>query len=580
VAAYEFRMPDLGEGVAEGEIVRWLVAPGQEVAEDDLLCEIQTDKATVEVPSPAAGVVSRILAEEGAVVPVGELLVVIGAEDALPGNASAAVTEPAQSRVQATPAVRRLAADLGVDLASLATGGPVTEAAVRAAAGGGQAVAGRREPLRGVRRAIAEHLSRSHREVPAVTVVEECDFTHLSLTRGELSYLPFVLHATAAALGRHPALNARLEGDEIVYLDDVHLGVAMQTEAGLMVPVVRDAAARTVEALAAQVADLGAAAGAGTLAPEQLRGSTFTVSSAGRLGGLFATPLVNHPEVAILGVHRISQRPVVIDGAILVREIGLVSCTFDHRVVDGAVASAFLLDVIAGLEGRDRYRPAGGAGPPPRQCVWFRFAGLRPADEALLVHAVDHGERAAGQHAGLGGPDREGALDAVPDRVPGRQVAGGLVQRQELAPARRGRAVQRVLAVVQATHAVVVEMAAHVDDALAKRDRADVAVGERIPAPRVRLEREGRDVAAVAGTADVQRLAREREREDGVRGVNVELLGDGAAPGGLDRGEVVGRLAVHVVEGSADVDALARRRELERVDLGAGVGRPGDQRCR
>jgi pyruvate dehydrogenase E2 component (dihydrolipoamide acetyltransferase) len=190
--------------------------------------------------------------------------------------------------------------------------------------------------------------------VPAVTVVEECDFTHLSLTRGELSYLPFVLHATAAALGRHPALNARLEGDEIVYLDDVHLGVAMQTEAGLMVPVVRDAAARTVEALAAEVADLGAAAGAGTLAPEQLRGSTFTVSSAGRLGGLFATPLVNHPEVAILGVHRISQRPVVVDGAILVREIGLVSCTFDHRVVDGAVASAFLLDVIAGLEGRDR----------------------------------------------------------------------------------------------------------------------------------------------------------------------------------------------------------------------------------
>ena len=348
--AYEFRMPDLGEGVAEGEIVRWLVAVGEEVAEDDLLVEIQTDKATVEVPSPAAGVVSRILAEEGDVVPVGELLVVIGSE-AGSGTAPSAVTEPAQSRVQATPAVRRLAAELGVDLAALAGSGPVTEAAVRGAAGGGQA-AGRREPLRGVRRAIAEHLARSHREVPAVTVVEECDFTHLSLTRGELTYLPFVLRATAEALGRHAALNARLDGDEIVYLDDVHLGVAMQTEAGLVVPVVRDAASKTVEQLATEVTELGAAAAAGTLTPEQLRGSTFTVSSAGRLGGLFATPLVNHPEVAILGVHRIAPRPVVIDGAILVRDIGLVSCTFDHRVVDGAVATTFLLDVIAGLEGR------------------------------------------------------------------------------------------------------------------------------------------------------------------------------------------------------------------------------------
>jgi pyruvate dehydrogenase E2 component (dihydrolipoamide acetyltransferase) len=321
------------------------------VAEDDLLVEIQTDKATVEVPSPAAGVVSRILVEEGDVVPVGELLVVIGSADGGPGNTPSAVTEPMQSRVQATPAVRRLAAELGVDLAALAGDGPVTEAAVRAAAGGAEG--GRREPLRGVRRAIAEHLARSHREVPAVTVVEECDFTHLSLTRGELSYLPFVLRATAGALGRHPALNARLDRDEIVYLDDVHLGVAMQTEAGLMVPVVRDAAAKSVEELAAEVTALGGAAAAGSLTPEQLRGSTFTVSSAGRLGGLFATPLVNHPEVAILGVHRIAPRPVVIDGAILVRDIGLVSCTFDHRVVDGAVASAFLLDVIAGLEGRE-----------------------------------------------------------------------------------------------------------------------------------------------------------------------------------------------------------------------------------
>ena len=350
--AYEFRMPDLGEGVAEGEIVRWLVAVGDEVAEDDLLVEIQTDKATVEVPSPAAGVVSRILAEEGDVVPVGELLVVIGSEDGGSGNAPSAVTEPAQSRVQATPAVRRLAAELGVDLAALAGDGPVTEAAVRAAAGG--AAGGRREPLRGVRRAIAEHLARSHREVPAVTVVEECDFTHLSLTRGELTYLPFVLRATADALGRHPALNARLDRDEIVYLDDIHLGVAMQTEAGLVVPVVRDAAVE--DGRGARRGGLRArrgGCGRDARRPSSCAAPRSPCRARAASGGLFATPLVNHPEVAILGVHRIAPRPAVIDGAILVRDIGLVSCTFDHRVVDGAVANAFLLDVIAGLEGRE-----------------------------------------------------------------------------------------------------------------------------------------------------------------------------------------------------------------------------------
>ena len=344
--SYEFRLPDLGEGVAEGEIVRWLVAEGQAVAEDDPLVEIQTDKATVEVPSPAAGVVTRILVAEGEVAPVGELLVVIGGDGAVAAPAPAAAPAP---RVQATPAVRRLAAELGVDLAGLAGAGPITEEAVRAAAA--PAGEGRREPLRGIRRSIAEHLARSHREVPAVTVVEECDFTELAARRGELSFLPFVLQATAAALRAHPPLNARLEGAEIVYLDRIDLGIAVQTDAGLLVPVLRAAETRSPEELAAEVARLSEGAQAGTLAPEELRGSTFTVSSAGRLGGLFATPLVNHPEVAILGVHRIAPRPAVVDGQVSVREIGLLSCTFDHRVVDGAVASAFLLDVIARLEG-------------------------------------------------------------------------------------------------------------------------------------------------------------------------------------------------------------------------------------
>jgi pyruvate dehydrogenase E2 component (dihydrolipoamide acetyltransferase) len=208
----------------------------------------------------------------------------------------------------------------------------------------------RREPLRGVRKLIAEHLTTAHREVPAVTVVEECDFGELDRVRGERTYLPYLLRATVAGLREVPELNARLEGDEIVFLDRYDLGVAVQTDAGLVVPVVRGVDERSLEELDAVAARLADAARSGTLRPEELRGSTFTVSSGGKLGGLFATPLVNHPEVGILGLHRIAERPVVRDGEIVARKIGWLSCTFDHRVVDGVRASTFLLAVIARLE--------------------------------------------------------------------------------------------------------------------------------------------------------------------------------------------------------------------------------------
>jgi pyruvate/2-oxoglutarate dehydrogenase complex dihydrolipoamide acyltransferase (E2) component len=200
--------------------------------------------------------------------------------------------------------------------------------------------------VRGVRRQIVEHLTRAHHEVPAVTYVEECDFSNVELKL----LLPTVLKATAAALQEFPELNARLEGDEIVYLDRYDLGVAVQTDQGLLVPVVRDCDTRDIEALGADLAALAEQAREGKLAAEDLRGSTFTVTSAGKLGGLVVTPLVNHPEVAILGIHRIGPRPVVRDGEIVVRRIGNVSVTFDHRVVDGARAAAFTLDVIARLE--------------------------------------------------------------------------------------------------------------------------------------------------------------------------------------------------------------------------------------
>jgi pyruvate dehydrogenase E2 component (dihydrolipoamide acetyltransferase) len=337
--AYEFKLPDLGEGLTEGEIARWLVAEGDEIAEDAPLVEIATDKTTVEIPSPAAGRVARILVSEGEVVPVGTVLVVIG------GDGAESAEAPAR-RIQATPLVRKLARELGVELASVAptgSGGRITEEDVRGAASPRE---GRREQVRGVRRQIAEHLTRAHREVPAVTYVEECDFSNVSL---EL-LLPTVLRVTAETLKEFPELNARLEGGEIVYLDRYDLGIAVQTDAGLVVPVVRACDRRGVDELRVDVDALAGKARAGTLAPEELRGSTFTVTSAGKLAGLFVTPLVNHPEVAILGVHRIAPRPVVRDGEIAVRSMGNLSLTFDHRVVDGARAAQFTLALIARLQ--------------------------------------------------------------------------------------------------------------------------------------------------------------------------------------------------------------------------------------
>ena len=206
---------------------------------------------------------------------------------------------------------------------------------------------GRREPLRGVRRLIAEHMARAHREVPPVTWVEECDFEDVPLDL----LLATVVQASAEALVEFRELNARFDGDAIVYLDRFDIGVAVQTEGGLVVPVVRAANRKEVDELASEITDLAERARAGSLTADELRGSTFTVTSAGKLAGLFQTPIVNHPEVAILSIGRVALRPVVRDGAVVVRRIGTVAITFDHRVVDGARAAAFGLAVIRRLEG-------------------------------------------------------------------------------------------------------------------------------------------------------------------------------------------------------------------------------------
>ena len=260
---------------------------------------------------------------------------------------AAAAVSNARTTLRERPLVRRIAQELAVDLAGVTGSGPegrVTEADVRAATAG--PAEGRRIPLRGVRRRIVEHLSTAHREIPAVTFVEECDFTDVDLAR----LVPLTLRAAALALKEFPELNARLDGDGIVYLDRYDIGVAIQTDDGLVVPVVRDCGAASIEDLAAEVTRLAESARAGTLKPEELRGSTFTVTSAGKLAGLFQTPIVNHPEVAILSIGRVAQRPVARDGEIVVAPIGYVSVTFDHRVVDGARAAEFGLAVIRRLE--------------------------------------------------------------------------------------------------------------------------------------------------------------------------------------------------------------------------------------
>jgi pyruvate/2-oxoglutarate dehydrogenase complex dihydrolipoamide acyltransferase (E2) component len=359
--AHAFRLPDLGEGLTEGEIARWLVREGDAVVLDEPIVEIQTDKATVEIGSPFDGVVLRVLAREGDLVAVGAVIALIGAAGeqllrsvATPPLEEPEIVEPIISVVGSEPLealeLHRLARELSVEIAAVSGTGPggrVTEADVRAAA---SPTEGRRIPVRGIRRVIMEQVERTHREIPAVTVVEECDFTGIDFDR----LVATAVHAAAASLPAFPELNARLEGDEIVLLDRYDIGVAVDTEEGLVVPVVRGCDRLSIAEIGDEIRRLADGARDGSLQAEDLRDSTFTVTSAGRFGGLLSTPLINHPEVAILGLHRVGPRPVVRDGEIVVRPIGNVSVTFDHRVVDGAWAGAFCLDVIGRLEASGR----------------------------------------------------------------------------------------------------------------------------------------------------------------------------------------------------------------------------------
>ncbi len=446
MARWEFKLPDIGEGVTEGEIVSWLVKAGDVVKEDQPIVEVMTDKATVTITSPRAGRVIETRGAVGTVVPVHGVLVVYELEAGAPaaeatkhtnGNGhSKPKNEPAATAVGdiketlpgmsatshastahssggggggalqgyfnekplATPATRKLARDMNIDLRSVPPTGPqgrVTKTDVetfartpsqppaapktqqhaqapvaiaphtptKIAAGALE----ERVPFAGMRRKIAQRMAQSKHTAAHFTFVEECDVTALKALRArlkpsaekqgvKLSFLPFIVKAVVAALKKHPYLNSALDEttNEIVFRKYYNIGIAASTDAGLIVPVVKDADRRSVLDIAREIDRLATEAKAGKSKVDDLSGSTFTITSLGADGGLFATPIINFPEVGILGVHQMKQKPVVKDGQIVIGDVMLLSLSFDHRIVDGHVGAAFAYEIIRYLEDPDR----------------------------------------------------------------------------------------------------------------------------------------------------------------------------------------------------------------------------------
>jgi pyruvate dehydrogenase E2 component (dihydrolipoamide acetyltransferase) len=447
---FEFKLPDIGEGVAEGEIVAWHVAPGDSVKEDQAMVEVMTDKATVTIGAPKKGTIVETCAPVGQVLAVGKLLVVIETEGAqssasaapasntttassspsasasvataspaaaprtasapaAPGAAATAVgdirdtlpganffeqprTNGSATRVTdrplATPAVRKLARELDVDLHHVRGTGtqgritaddvrglgraepaaPVTSAPSRAAA---TSVAPtereERKPFVGMRRKIAERMQTTKNTAAHFTFVEECNAARLIELRNrlrpaaeregvKLTFLPFIVKAVVASLKKHPVLNSALDEtkNELVYRRYYDIGIAASTDRGLMVPVVKDADRRSLLDVAREIERLGTAAKNGTIQSHELTGSTFTITSLGAQGGLFATPILNHPEVGILGVHQMKRKPLVQGDQIVIGDVMLLSLSFDHRIVDGHVGAAFAYEVIGYLEEPER----------------------------------------------------------------------------------------------------------------------------------------------------------------------------------------------------------------------------------
>lgn len=434
----EFKLPDIGEGVAEGEIVNWLVEEGEAVTENQEMVEVMTDKATVTIGAPKAGKVSERRFKVGDTVPVGEVLVVLELEggagaaaapapaaapaakapppapaasngpvasavgdlrETLPGMGSKPAPAPARAndyfaeKPLAAPATRKLARELGVDLRQVAPSGSsgrvtredverhaTTSAHPPAAAAAAPAPAppppappprasaeDERMPIRGLRKRIFENMARSKHTAAHFHYVEECDVGRLIEVRErskpyaeragvKLTFLPFIVKAVVAALKLHPRLNAVIDEQamELIVRKTYDVGIAMATEAGLMVPVVRGADSLSIVEIGREIDRLAAAAREGKSQREDLGGSTFTVSSLGKLGGLMAPPIINYPEVGIMGVHAIKKKPVVRGNDIVVGDVMLLSFSFDHRIIDGDVGAVFAQEIVNLLENPDR----------------------------------------------------------------------------------------------------------------------------------------------------------------------------------------------------------------------------------
>jgi 2-oxoisovalerate dehydrogenase E2 component (dihydrolipoyl transacylase) len=352
MVAKTFSLPDLGEGLEEATVDTWLVAEGDTVELNQPIAEIETAKATVEVPSPFAGRVLRLHAAAGGTLRVGEALVTVDVEDGGEDEDTAASRSGTTASVAAAPAVRAFAKETGLDLSSLTGTGPggriTREDVERASAPRGSDSSGRPRSLTSARRTAAERLSRVA-AVPTVTTWRTLDCTALELVRAEggRSPLPYVVRALLDVCRRHPAINASWADGAIVEHGEVHVGIATDTDRGLLVPVVRDAGALGLGAIAARIAGLATAARDGTIAPADLSGHTITVTNTGSYGSEAGTPLLNLPDAVILAVGLIEPRALVVGDAVEARPACTLSVTFDHRVLDGAAVGRALNDLIA-----------------------------------------------------------------------------------------------------------------------------------------------------------------------------------------------------------------------------------------
>ncbi len=415
---FEFKFPDVGEGISEGEIVKWRVKVGDSVKQDQVLVEIETDKAIVEIPSPKAGKILKLYVKEGQTVKVGSVLVsidegkaakessakqsvpkkefgVVGSlpEYEEPPKMTAEHVKKAQehlvAHVKALPAVKRLAKEKGVDLGKImpsSKGGIITKEDVLNAAGkvsgeksstlaSGVKITARdydlygyteKIPVKGVRRTVANRMLEASQKTAPVTSFDEADVTHLTEIREKekkrlekkgvhLTFMPFIIKAVIAALKNHPYLNATIDdaNEEIVIKKYYNIGFAVDTQDGLIVPVLKIADAKTIEQTAKELQDLAEKTRKREIDLGELQGGTFTITNIGAIGGTFATPIINYPQVAILLTGKIYEKPIAVDGKVQIRKVLPLSLTFDHRITDGAEAARFMNEVKEYLEDPD-----------------------------------------------------------------------------------------------------------------------------------------------------------------------------------------------------------------------------------